>query len=341
MLGAAACACVERQELFFMATAPAPSTSTSALIELQPKAGTQLVLVDSSTVAFADASASGGRAAAQLRETEAGSGLLTLFLVAYELGAPSFLRLSGRGYAVSASEIEPDLLSSLPADKDPAGAGSRWVFVLHVEEAQFEPDLALSKALLNAPSANSELGSPQLGYLYDAEELGLDDDELLELNLEQWRIGSRLRLGSIPEHAVHETSETLSPSHSPAAARHSNVGGALRQRPMARGPLLQRQAGGGSPWSSLALETSTPQRWEQRRASAVELPALKLRARVRGRLLAWGNGLMPVELPAPGPVASALLGVGAVVLLCEGHLLIGLAARALAGLSAALKMRRC
>src|SRR4249919_873281 len=87
---------IERQRMFFVATAP---RGGDGRVNLSPKGidGT-FVIVDDHTVAYLDITASGAETIAHLRE----NGRITVMFCAFE-GPPKIIRLYGRGEA-----LEPD-----------------------------------------------------------------------------------------------------------------------------------------------------------------------------------------------------------------------------------------
>ncbi|KAG8459164.1 hypothetical protein KFE25_005675 [Diacronema lutheri] len=323
---------IERQQLFFMASAPAWSASRSAAshIELQPKARMTLAVVDSGTLAFADVSSSGGRAAQQLRAH--GSGLLTLLILDAEAsdGFAPLLRVSGRGFAIASAEIEPTILAAIPSDETNSDTSSRWVFVLHVEHAQFECDGLALVSPRSRPRASPELREGYPSDPYRTFSTATDFDfSAAEAQYEALHSPrpTRARLGSIPEHDVPPTPTSDAPHTARAqhAGARSAAGASIppvgkggtrdasrartRSVPAATGWLVRREARGrrdrrahaGRSWRSLQVWLSAPDRWRSWSAS-------------------WRL-----------PLASALLGIGAVTLAFEsaalGHVLLRVASR--------------
>jgi hypothetical protein len=104
---------IERQRLFFVATAP---TGPGGHVNLSPKGidGT-FAVVDDRTVAYLDITASGAETIAHLRD----NGRITLMFCAFE-GPPNIVRLHGRGRFVTLYDDGYDELAS--AFKPVAGA---------------------------------------------------------------------------------------------------------------------------------------------------------------------------------------------------------------------------
>src|SRR3954467_11982921 len=104
---------IERQRLFFVATAP---TGPGGHVNLSPKGidGT-FAVVDDRTVAYLDITASGAETIAHLRDNAP----ITLMFCAFE-GPPNIVRLHGRGRFVTLYDDGYDELAS--AFKPVAGA---------------------------------------------------------------------------------------------------------------------------------------------------------------------------------------------------------------------------
>jgi len=114
---------VERQPVFFVATAPL----AGGHVNVSPKgiAGT-FVVVDEHTVAYLDVTASGAETIAHLREP--GNGRITLMFCSFER-SPNVVRLHGRGRVVSVYDEEYPAWSGLFAET----RGARAVIVVDVE----------------------------------------------------------------------------------------------------------------------------------------------------------------------------------------------------------------
>jgi predicted pyridoxine 5'-phosphate oxidase superfamily flavin-nucleotide-binding protein len=113
---------IERQRMFFVATAPA---GPDGRINLSPKGidGT-FVVIDDHTVAYLDITASGAETIAHLRE----NGRITVMFCAFD-GSPNIVRLHGRGRFVT---IYDDGYDDLAAHFKPV-AGPRAVVLVDVE----------------------------------------------------------------------------------------------------------------------------------------------------------------------------------------------------------------
>lgn len=116
---------IERQRVFFTASAAA-----GGRVNLSPKDGASLRVLDENTVAYLDQTGSGNETAAHLRA----DGRLTIMVCAFE-GPPIILRLYGRGRAHRRGRAEyTRLLSEAFDGAEPAGA--RQIVVLDVELVQ-------------------------------------------------------------------------------------------------------------------------------------------------------------------------------------------------------------
>ncbi|GAA2492718.1 pyridoxamine 5'-phosphate oxidase family protein [Terrabacter carboxydivorans] len=113
---------IEKQHLFFVATAP---LAADGHVNLSPKGldGT-FAVVDEHTVAYLDLTGSGAETVAHLRE----NGRITVMFCAFE-GAPNIVRLHGRGRHLALDDAEIDSYRELFADH----AGARGVVVIDVE----------------------------------------------------------------------------------------------------------------------------------------------------------------------------------------------------------------
>lgn len=87
---------IERQHLFFVATAP---EGPGGHVNLSPKGRDSLRIIDDRTLAYLDLTGSGIETAAHLRE----NGRITLMLCAFE-GPPRIVRIHGRGSVVERSD---------------------------------------------------------------------------------------------------------------------------------------------------------------------------------------------------------------------------------------------
>jgi hypothetical protein len=116
---------IERQRVFFTASAAA-----GGRINLSPKDGASLRVLNETTVAYLDQTGSGNETAAHLRA----NGRLTIMLCAFE-GPPIILRLYGRGRVHRRGGGEyARLLAEAFDGVEPAGA--RQIVVLEVELVQ-------------------------------------------------------------------------------------------------------------------------------------------------------------------------------------------------------------
>jgi predicted pyridoxine 5'-phosphate oxidase superfamily flavin-nucleotide-binding protein len=87
---------IQRQRLFFVATAP---LSADGAVNVSPKGYDSLAIIDPLTVAWLDLGGSGIETHAHLRE----NGRITLMFCAFE-GAANILRLYGRGESIAFDE---------------------------------------------------------------------------------------------------------------------------------------------------------------------------------------------------------------------------------------------
>src|SRR6478672_3489258 len=115
---------IERQPMFFVASAPLSGTGH---VNLSPKGLDTFRILDRSTVTYLDLTGSGNETAAHLTE----NGRLTLMFCAFE-GNPKILRLYCRGRVVTRSS--PEWSETLAAF--PAIPGIRQVIVGLVELVQ-------------------------------------------------------------------------------------------------------------------------------------------------------------------------------------------------------------
>jgi hypothetical protein len=116
---------IERQHIFFNASACAEGR-----VNLSPRDGAALRVVDANTVVYLDRTGSGNETAAHLKA----NGRLTLMFCAFE-GPPLILRLYGRGRVVARGTEEYEaLLAELFAGTEPLGV--RQMVRLAVETVQ-------------------------------------------------------------------------------------------------------------------------------------------------------------------------------------------------------------
>jgi hypothetical protein len=114
---------VERQPVFFVATAPLDGGH----VNVSPKGvGGTLVVVDEHTVAYLDVTASGVETIAHLREP--GNGRITLMFCSFDR-TPNVVRLHGRGRVVSVYDDE----YAAWAGRFQETRGARAVVVVDVE----------------------------------------------------------------------------------------------------------------------------------------------------------------------------------------------------------------
>jgi hypothetical protein len=94
---------VERQHVFFVATAPA---SVDGHVNCSPKGLDSLRILGSTTIAYLDYAGSGAETIAHLRE----NGRIVIMLCAFE-GAPKIVRFHGKGEVIEPGDAEfPALL---------------------------------------------------------------------------------------------------------------------------------------------------------------------------------------------------------------------------------------
>lgn len=116
---------IERQHIFFTA-----SVALEGRVNISPKDGAALRVLNENRVAYLDVTGSGNETAAHLRL----DGRLTLMFCAFE-GAPMILRLYGRGRVLArGSEEYVELLRSAFDNQERAGA--RQIILLDVELVQ-------------------------------------------------------------------------------------------------------------------------------------------------------------------------------------------------------------
>ena len=112
---------VREAALFFVATAP---LSGDGHVNLSPKGGDTLRVLDERTVAYLDLTGSGAETIAHLRE----NGRITLMVCAFQ-GAPEIVRVYGRGEVLLPGDGSFDEL----VDRFPALPGARSIVRVAVE----------------------------------------------------------------------------------------------------------------------------------------------------------------------------------------------------------------
>ena len=112
---------VRAAPLFFVATAP---LAADGHVNLSPKGGDTLRVLDERTVAYLDLTGSGVETIAHLRE----NGRITLMVCAFS-GAPQIVRLYGRGHVVQPGDEGYEELAA----RFPALPGARAVIRVAVE----------------------------------------------------------------------------------------------------------------------------------------------------------------------------------------------------------------
>jgi hypothetical protein len=109
---------IERQQMFFVATAP---LAEDGHVNLSPKGLDTLRLLDDRTVAYLDLTGSGAETAAHLRE----NGRITIMWCAFD-GPPRIVRVQGRGEYVALDDERV-------AGRFPELPGGRGVVVVHAD----------------------------------------------------------------------------------------------------------------------------------------------------------------------------------------------------------------
>jgi hypothetical protein len=112
---------IERQQMFFVATAP---LAADGHVNLSPKGLESFRVLDAKTVAYLDLAGSGIETVAHLRE----NGRIVLMFCAFA-GGPKIVRLHGRGRAVEPQDAEWPRYSSL----FPSYTSARTVIVVNLE----------------------------------------------------------------------------------------------------------------------------------------------------------------------------------------------------------------
>jgi hypothetical protein len=116
---------IGRQHVFFTASAAA-----GARVNVSPRDGASLRVIDANTVAYLDRTGSGNETAAHLRA----DGRLTLMFCAFE-GPPMILRLYGTGRALArgSEEFQRLLAAHFDSHQPP---GTRQMYVLAIDLVQ-------------------------------------------------------------------------------------------------------------------------------------------------------------------------------------------------------------
>lgn len=111
---------IERQPVFFVATAPLASTG---MVNLSPKGMQACAVLDAHTVCYLDLTGSGVETIAHLRE----NGRIVLMFCAFD-GAAKIVRLHGTGRVLEPDD--PDYATF--ATRFPSSPGVRAIIVVHV-----------------------------------------------------------------------------------------------------------------------------------------------------------------------------------------------------------------
>jgi len=114
---------IERQHVFFVATAP---SGADGRVNLSPKGLDTLRVLDERTVAYLDFVGSGVETIAHLRE----NGRIVLMFCAFS-GPPNIVRLHGRGEVIESRDARFEALAA----RFPAAPGTRAVIQVAVERA--------------------------------------------------------------------------------------------------------------------------------------------------------------------------------------------------------------
>jgi hypothetical protein len=130
---------MEAQPVFFVASAP---LSGDGRVNLSPKGGDSLRVIDPTTVAYLDLTGSGAETIAHTRE----NGRLTLMLCSFD-DQPNIVRLFGQGEAV----LPGDHRFAALAARFPEHPGTRSVVVLRVHEVTTSCGYAVPRMELLAP----------------------------------------------------------------------------------------------------------------------------------------------------------------------------------------------
>lgn len=124
---------IAAQQVFFVATAP---LAADGLVNLSPKGGDTLRVVDAHTLAYLDLTGSGVETIAHLRE----NGRLVLMLCAFT-GPPKIMRFHGHGEALLPEHPEFPLLRLLFPDLP----GGRAIIRLHVSRVSQSCGMAVPR----------------------------------------------------------------------------------------------------------------------------------------------------------------------------------------------------
>lgn len=116
---------IERQHMFFVATAP---LADAGRVNLSPKGYDSFRLVDDRRVAYLDLTGSGAETIAHLRE----NGRITFMFCAFD-GKPNIVRLYGRGRVVLPGEDDWAALFDLFAGADALDGAVRAVIVADID----------------------------------------------------------------------------------------------------------------------------------------------------------------------------------------------------------------
>ena len=112
---------IDRQKMFFVATAP---SGDAGLLNLSPKGLDTFSVLDDQTVAYLDLTGSGIETVAHLRQ----NGRIVMMFCAFE-GPPNILRLYGKGEAIEPGDAEWESLRA----RFPAMPGERSIVRVRVE----------------------------------------------------------------------------------------------------------------------------------------------------------------------------------------------------------------
>lgn len=116
---------IAAQKVFFVATAP---LSSDHHISISPKApGNSCIVIDRTTVAYADLTGSGAETAAHVLQNRR----MTLLFCNLEEGAPKILRLHGKAQVILAEDVPVGLKNKFPKNVTES-FGFRAVYKLHV-----------------------------------------------------------------------------------------------------------------------------------------------------------------------------------------------------------------
>ncbi|HUR80399.1 MAG TPA: pyridoxamine 5'-phosphate oxidase family protein [Thermoanaerobaculia bacterium] len=151
---------VERQHVFFVATAPA---SLDGHMNCSPKGLDTLRILGPRTVAYLDYVGSGAETIAHLRE----NGRIVIMLCAFE-GAPNIVRFHGRGRVIAPADRE---FATLAAHFGPQPMGVRAIIRVDVERI----------------SDSCGYGVPRLRFEGDREQLTLWAERKGEEGLERYQ----------------------------------------------------------------------------------------------------------------------------------------------------------